>query len=259
MQDFTDYDSFEEMMQAIEKARISADAQVKPTQEKIKPGQFFINMRHGSELPIFGEVLETEEEIFKEPHMKNYRFTKAFSKACPEGEMGDTHVSEIAAIIDPMLFEFYQNNQWDLPARQTKHAKKISKLLGNLAPLAQHSNIHVLPHSHNPISDTLNIEIIPRSSPKWAKTAFEFANHQNIKYDQDKSVYGIDGQPRVSYSGMVWVRYLTPFEENSKIALQIWSQQPSHSEAEEQLSEFYSLFQTRKGMEPIEVFKELMR
>ena len=100
-------------MQEIERMRLAADARIKPTQTRIKAGQFFINMRYGSELPIFGEVLETQEGLYKEEHMRNYRLTRAFSKACPEGEMGDTHVSEVAAIIDSRLFEFYQKNHWD--------------------------------------------------------------------------------------------------------------------------------------------------
>ena len=48
-------------MDAEDKARKAADAQVRPTQALIKPGQYFINFRYWPELPIFGEILDIEK------------------------------------------------------------------------------------------------------------------------------------------------------------------------------------------------------
>lgn len=124
MDDITFYDSFEEMMEDLGRAMKEADARVKPTQAGIEPGQYFINFRYGLDLPIFGEILdikklgvdEEEQEYinrsYSQPHMRFYRPTKAYSMACPEGEIGDIHLSEVDAIIDPELFGFYRENGW---------------------------------------------------------------------------------------------------------------------------------------------------
>ncbi|NIO03998.1 MAG: hypothetical protein GTN74_05105 [Proteobacteria bacterium] len=124
MDGITFYDSFEEMMEDLGRAMKAADARVRPTQAAIQSGQYFINFRYGPELPIFGEILNISQlgsdpeeqmyisESYAQPHMKFYRPTKAYSMACPEGEIGDIHLSEINAIIDRELFEFYRKNGW---------------------------------------------------------------------------------------------------------------------------------------------------
>ena len=100
------------MMEDLGRAMKQADGRVKPTQANVKPGDYFINFRHGPELPIFGQVLECDDPIYKEPHMRQYRFTKFYSMACPWGEMGDTHVSEVHALLDPELFSWYKQHNW---------------------------------------------------------------------------------------------------------------------------------------------------
>jgi hypothetical protein len=111
-------------MEQEQQARKSADSRVNPTQAGIKPGQYFINFRYGSDLPIFGEILdyktlgvdEVEQEYINEsylqPHMKYYRPSHAFSVACSMGEYGDVHLSEIDVIMGKDLFDFYQENDW---------------------------------------------------------------------------------------------------------------------------------------------------
>jgi hypothetical protein len=120
----TFYGSFEEMMDELGRAMKAADRRVRPAQSGIRQGQYFINFRYGKDLPIFGEVLdigtlgyddEEQDYINKQyakPHMRFYRPTRCYSTACPEGEEGDTHLSEIAAIIDRELFEYYKENGW---------------------------------------------------------------------------------------------------------------------------------------------------
>jgi hypothetical protein len=127
MVEITFYGSFEEMMEAEGRARESADARVRPEQAGIRPGQYFINFRYGLDLPIFGEILDITKlgvdqeeqeyinESYAQPHMKFYRPSKCYSVACPEGEIGDVHLSEIDAIIGPELFAFYRENGWRKP------------------------------------------------------------------------------------------------------------------------------------------------
>lgn len=113
----TIYGSFEDMMADLGKAMKAADSQVNPTQSKVKPGDYLLNFRYGPDLPIFGEVLECDDPIYKEPHMKNYRFTKCYSQACECGEYGDVHISEVDAVLDPLLFSWYAKHGWRKPER----------------------------------------------------------------------------------------------------------------------------------------------
>jgi hypothetical protein len=111
----TFYGSFEEMMDDLARAMKEADARVRPAQAAIRPGHYFINFRHGPDLPIFGEILDIRtlgvdeeeqeyiDEEYTQPHMKFYRPTKAYSVTWPEGEHGDIDLREIYAIIDREL------------------------------------------------------------------------------------------------------------------------------------------------------------
>jgi hypothetical protein len=115
--EFEAFDSFEAMMDAIDKARIAADGRVKDWQSAIKTGDHFAQATEYGFF-IFGEVLDGgDEEFYTTPEGKNYRFCKAYSMACPEGECGDVHVSVITAIITKALFEIIRDKGWniDLP------------------------------------------------------------------------------------------------------------------------------------------------
>ena len=112
------FDSNEEMLNAVRRAREAADAQVQPWQAAIKPGDFFVRvaMLCSELLTIYGEIIESpypeDREIFAQPHMRHYRLSKCFSEACPEGEMGDVHVSSIRAVIEQEEFEFARLKGW---------------------------------------------------------------------------------------------------------------------------------------------------
>lgn len=105
---FQAFDSWNEIMLAIDKARVAADGRVKDWQSEIKAGDFFIQATD-YEFFIFGEILQTDEEFYKTEAGINYRFCKAYSVACPEGECGDVHVSVISAVITKELFESVRN------------------------------------------------------------------------------------------------------------------------------------------------------
>ena len=98
----------EEAMARLEEARKAADARVKPWQAALKPGERFLYLAEG--LVILGEVLETYEE----PHLKHYRFCRCFSVACPEGELGDVHVSVILAPVSRAFFEAMREQGWEV-------------------------------------------------------------------------------------------------------------------------------------------------
>jgi len=111
--EFQSFSTFEEMMDAIEQARIIADGKVKPWQAAVKAGDFFVqDTDYG--FFIFGEILQTDEEFYTTEAGRHYRFCRAFSVACSEGECGDVHVSVISGIITKELFEEIRNRGWNV-------------------------------------------------------------------------------------------------------------------------------------------------
>ena len=67
-------------------------------------------------LTIYGEIIESpfeqDREIFAQPHMKHYRLSRCFSVACPEGEIGDVHVSSIRSLLEKETFELARRSHW---------------------------------------------------------------------------------------------------------------------------------------------------
>ena len=127
MVEITFYSSFEEMMDDLGRAMRSADSRVRPAQASIKPGQCYISMKPEYGIAIFGEIInykslgydEQEQtylnDLYESEHMRFYRPAKAYSVACEYGEGGDVHLSDIDAIIDPELFNWYRENNWVKP------------------------------------------------------------------------------------------------------------------------------------------------
>jgi len=64
----------------------------------------------GEGFPIFGEA----REGYREKHLQHYRFCRCYSVACPEGELGDVHVSTILCRISRGLFERVRKQGWRL-------------------------------------------------------------------------------------------------------------------------------------------------
>ena len=91
----TFYDSTEEMLDDLTSAMEAADDNTKEWQKAIKKGDcFWHDTEYGFQ--IYGEVLKN---AYREKHLKNYRFCKCYSEACPEGETGDVHTSVVGGLL----------------------------------------------------------------------------------------------------------------------------------------------------------------
>ena len=99
------FDSVEEMFEAERKAQEEANARVQEWQKQIKVGDCF-RQETDYGFDIFGEVLEQCEA----EHLMHYRFCYCFSVACPEGEKGDVHMSQITEVISREAFEAIKSN-----------------------------------------------------------------------------------------------------------------------------------------------------
>ena len=124
----TFYDSLEELFEAEGRDREAADATVTPEQASYKPGDIVVS-DSGYGFPIFHEILDIEKivgdnfkrygedyeeegiyllDLYREPHMRYFSFARNYSEACPEGELGDFHVSIGLGRISREDFEKYR-------------------------------------------------------------------------------------------------------------------------------------------------------
>ena len=106
------FDSLEAAQARLRKAMESADVRVQPWQAVVKVGDCFIADGGEDDLLVFGEVLEA----YTEPHLWHYRFCRCFSVACPEGEVGDVHVSTMLCLVSRTFFEAMRQAGWQMQA-----------------------------------------------------------------------------------------------------------------------------------------------
>ena len=102
------YNSTEEMLDSLSRAMQETDEQVKPWQSAIKKGNYYMQETEYG-FSIYGEILKN---AYRQRDLKNYRFVKAYSLACSDGEPGDLHVSVITQIITKEQFEEARKNGW---------------------------------------------------------------------------------------------------------------------------------------------------
>jgi len=88
------------MLEGLSQAMQAADERVQEWQKAIKKGDYFWQETE-YEFSIYGEVLENDYE----GELQHYRFCKCYSSACPEGEIGDVHLSVISGILTREEFE----------------------------------------------------------------------------------------------------------------------------------------------------------
>jgi len=116
----------------LHQATEAADARVKPWQAAVKVGDCFIADSGEEDLVVFGEVLEG----YQEAHLRHYRFCRCFSVACPEGEVGDVHVSTVLCLVSRAFFEAMRQEGWQMEAGQRpRSACRTIMINGGRLPL----------------------------------------------------------------------------------------------------------------------------
>ena len=112
------YSSIDDMIADIQADGKAADARVEQWQTELADGDCFMRIvdAWGETVTIYCEIvpLEYEEDrlLHADPHMKNYRFCRCFSRMCPDGELGDVHISTISAKLSRKAFEEAQAAGW---------------------------------------------------------------------------------------------------------------------------------------------------
>lgn len=136
---FIAYSSEEEMFAAIEAARDAANAAAKPWQLAIKTGDFVLRYEQG--MFVFGEILdptlnadeeelEYTRELYAQPHMVGYRFSRCFSILCPEGELGDLHVCTVICVLTRDQFEKAKEAEWPCNPDEVLEILDLPEILG---------------------------------------------------------------------------------------------------------------------------------
>ncbi len=125
MADVTFYNSFDDMMDDLGKAMKQADSRVTNEHRRYRPGDIVVSDSGygflifndlqdieklvGENLRKYGDDYEDEGiytlDLYREPHMRYYCFSKSYSEMCPEGEYGDFHISQGLFRIPRYVFE----------------------------------------------------------------------------------------------------------------------------------------------------------
>jgi hypothetical protein len=136
---------------------------------------------------------------------------------------------------------------------------RAGKLVDELFPISGHSEFFITPHDYDAENDTIHMLVMPVMACNWAKTAYKFGRQKGMKYDSSNKTHPHGGQPRVMITEKnFWnvARFIGDFEDRSKVSFEIFSQQPSHYDAEKQLGQYYALWKVAHGLEPIDVFRK---
>lgn len=95
------------------------DEHAKPWQKAAKAADFYFQRYEhptGEQLDIFGVILEPQgEDIEIMARVPFRRLVRAWSKDCPEGEIGTLHVGAIWEILSRERFELIRMAGWTLP------------------------------------------------------------------------------------------------------------------------------------------------
>ena len=111
------FDSLEQAAERLQQAMQAADARVRPWQAALAPGECFIADGGEEDLLVFGEVLEG----YAEARLQHYRFCRCYSVVCPEGELGDVHVSTVLCRISRQFFEQMRAAGWAAEGPPARH------------------------------------------------------------------------------------------------------------------------------------------
>lgn len=106
------FESVDDAFAAMDKAERAANESAHPFQKAIGYGSFAMRVAQG--LTIWGFIPEKADvEPYEETFERGYRFGKWYSAVCPDGELGDAHISTLW----PVMYEDFEHakaNGWML-------------------------------------------------------------------------------------------------------------------------------------------------
>jgi len=103
------FDDLDDLFEKMSANMDAADTRVKPWQAHLKPGDYFVRWSFLG-FSIYGEILHEDEP--RDKGLEHYRLCRAYSVACPQGDVGDVHVSTIDALLSKRTFEDAKTRGW---------------------------------------------------------------------------------------------------------------------------------------------------
>lgn len=84
--------------------------------KSLKAGDYFVRVCPYEGLTIYGQCIDSkypeDQESIEEGRTRGYQFSRCYSVLCPEGELGDTHVSHMSAKLTKEQFEQARDAGW---------------------------------------------------------------------------------------------------------------------------------------------------
>lgn len=113
------FESFEDLAKYIssnEEAAKLAAGQRDGLLKALTHGTYFVSVLPEEQLVIFGKVEQSEypedDAGIAESRNRGYIFGRCYSVACPEGELGDTHITNVTTKISEAVFNRAKANGW---------------------------------------------------------------------------------------------------------------------------------------------------
>ncbi len=94
--------------------------------------------------------------------------------------------------------------------------------------------------------------------PEFACMMVESLSKEGFRYAPPNEFFGIDGQPRVDFSGRAWIT-LHGEIDGIELILHIWSFCGGHRLAEYALARFYGLVQETMKLDPLSLFRLMIK
>lgn len=103
-----EFDDLDDLFGQMKRDQDAADNQVQSWQAATKSGDYVCRMGPG--FLIYSEILEDPEP--RDEGLVHYRFTRSYSIACRDGELGDIHVSTIESKLLEEDFQKAKERGW---------------------------------------------------------------------------------------------------------------------------------------------------
>lgn len=141
---FIPFDDLDDAFESMRKNEEEANANLLPAQGNVVWGSYWV--RPYDDILVFGYVFTPEENIsseveagstpeelkytvkrLRESYTRGYRYGRCHSILCPEGELGDTHLSQVLPVTAE-VFETGRRQGWQLDRGQYLQVLKDAEL-----------------------------------------------------------------------------------------------------------------------------------
>lgn len=118
------YDSIDDMLEALERGKVAADNAVQQWQSQLGPGDYFLYTSFG--IPVFCEVLSADDDLsiaddsyidhVGGEYTGNYRICRCYSSLTDkdEGEVTEVHIAKAEMKLPERIFERARRRGWKI-------------------------------------------------------------------------------------------------------------------------------------------------